>query len=390
MKRIALTGNVILPDEVLAGGVVLVDGENIAGVYYNESGLPENDIEYRRYDDAWIAPGLIDVHLHGALGHEVMDADIEGLRKMARHQAFCGVTGFLPATLTGPIDAVCRAVGSVKTAAALPLDSEVLGVHLEGPFVSVKRKGAQDPKYIKDANRGDLDRLYEAAAGLKTLITVAPEVGENLSFIAEMVEHGFVVSMGHSDETWEQGLRAVKAGVTHATHLFNAWREYQHREPGGIGAAMDSNEVYAELIADGIHVHPSFLRLAIARKGKDRICLITDSLGVSGLPDGTYKWGDLEIVLKGREVRLSDSGVLAGSILQLNQGVRNVIDWTGAEVWEVVNMASLNPARNLGIDDRVGSIAAGKLANIAILDKEFGVIDTWLRGRSVLGAKPHP
>ncbi len=390
MKRIALTGNIILPDEVLSGGVVLIEGESIAGVYYNESGLPENDIEYRRYGDAWIAPGLIDVHLHGALGREVMDADVDGLREMARHQALCGITGFVPATLTGPIDAVCRAVDSVRKAAALPLDAEVLGVHLEGPFVSMKRKGAQDPKYIKDINRGDLDRLYEATAGLKTLITVAPEVGGNMSFIPEMVEHGYVVSMGHSDETWEQGLLAVKAGVTHATHLFNAWREFQHREPGGIGAAMDSNEVYAELISDGIHVHPSFLRLAVARKGKDRICLITDSLGVSGLPDGTYKWGELEIVLKGREVRLSDSGVLAGSILHLNQGVRNIIEWTGAEVWEVVNMASLNPARNLGLDDRVGSIAAGKLANIAVLDREFGVIDTWLRGRPVLGAKPHP
>ncbi len=390
MKRIALTGNVILPDEVLSGGVVLIEGEDIAGVYYNESGLPENDIEYRRYGDAWISPGLIDVHLHGALGHEVMDADVAGLRDVARHQALCGVTGFLPATLTGPIDAVCRTVDSVKRAAALRLDSEVLGVHLEGPFVSMKRKGAQNPKYIKEINRGDLDRLYEVTAGLKTLITVAPEVGENMSFIPEMVENGFIVSMGHSDETWEQGLRAVKAGVSHATHLFNAWREFQHREPGGIGAVMDSNEVYAELIADGIHVHPSFLRLAVARKGKDRICLITDSLGVSGLPDGTYRWVELEIVLKGREVRLSDSGVLAGSILHLNQGVRNVIEWTGAEVWEVVNMASLNPARNLGLDDRVGSLAAGKLANIAVLDKEFGVIDTWLRGRSVLGVRPHP
>lgn len=390
MKRIALTGNVILPDEVLSGGVVLVDGESIAGVYYNESGLPENDIDYRRYGDAWISPGLIDVHLHGALGHEVMDADVDGLRDVARHQALCGVTGFLPATLTGPIDAICRAVDSVKRAAALPLDSEVLGVHLEGPFVSMKRKGAQDPKYIKDINRGDLDRLYEAAAGLKTLITVAPEVGENMSFIPEMVGRGFVVSMGHTDETWEEGLRAVKAGVSHATHLFNAWREFQHREPGGIGAVLDSNEVYAELIPDGVHVHPSFLRLAVARKGKDRICLVTDSLGVSGLPDGTYKWGELEIVLNGREVRLADSGVLAGSILRLNQAVRSVIEWTGAEVWEVVNMASLNPARNLCLDDRVGSLAAGKLANIAVFDKEFGVIDTWLRGRSLLGAKSHP
>ena len=388
MKRIALTGNVILPDEVLSGGSSSSTERPSPASITTRAGFPRTTSNIRRYGDAWIAPGLIDVHLHGALGKEVMDADVEGLRTIARHQARCGVTGFMPATLTAPIDSVCRAVEAVKKASALALESEILGVHLEGPFVSMKRKGAQDPKYIKEINRGDLDRLYEAASGLKTLITVAPEVGDNLSFIPEMAARGWVVSMGHSDETWEQGLAAVEAGVTHATHLFNAWREYQHREPGGIGAAMDSNEVYAELISDGIHVHPSFLRLAVSRKGKDRICLVTDSLGVSGLPDGNYRWGELEIVLKGREVRLSDSGVLAGSILHLNQGVRNIIEWTGAEVWEVVAMASLNPARNLGLDDRVGSIAAGKLANIAVLDKEFGVIETWLRGRPVPGLGP--
>ena len=385
MKKIALTGNIILPDEVLTGGVVLIEGETIAGVFYNDNSLPENDIEFRRYGDAWISPGLIDVHLHGALGHEVMDADVGGLKEIARHQARCGVTGFLPTTLSQSIEAVCKAVDSVRLAAALPLDSEVLGVHLEGPFVCLKRKGAQDPKYIKEVNREDLDRLYAAASGLKTLITLAPEVGNNISFIPEMVGHGLVVSMGHSDETYEEGLQAVKAGVSHATHLFNAWREFQHREPGGIGAAMDSHEVFAELISDGIHVHPSFLRLAIARKGSDRICLITDSLGVSGLSDGTYPWGDLEIVLKGREVRLKDSGVLAGSVLHLNQGIRNIIEWTGGGVSEVVNMASLNPARNLGLEGVIGSLAEGKLANIAVFDKDFRVIETWLRGRPVLG-----
>ena len=198
-----------------------------------------------------------------------------------------------------------------------------------------------------------------------------------------MVEKGFVVSMGHSDETYEEGIQAVKAGVSHATHLFNAWREFQHREPGGIGAAMDSKGVYAELISDGIHIHPSFLRLAIARKGSDRICLITDSLGVTGLRDGTYPWGELEIVLSGREVRLKESGVLAGSILRLNQGIKNIVDWTGVSISEAVSMASLNPARNLGLDDVMGSLAEGKRANIAVFDKDFRVIDTWLRGRRI-------
>ncbi len=383
VKKIAITGNIILPDEVLAGGVVLIEGGTIAGVFYNDNALPENDIEFRRCGDAWVAPGLIDVHLHGAAGREVMDASPEGLREIARHQARCGVTGFMPATLTAPIEGIRRTVQSIREAMDLPLESEILGVHLEGPFVSMARKGAQNPNYIKVVERADLDRLADAVSGLKTIITVAPEAGDNLSFISEMAGRGWVVSMGHTDATWQQGLLAIQAGVTHATHLFNAWREFQHREPGGIGAVMDSGDVYAELIPDGIHVHPSFLRLAIARKGKDRICLITDSLKVAGLPDGTYPWGELEIVLTGREVRLKSSGVLAGSVLRLNQGVKNIIDWTGCEVWEAVNMASLNPARNLGLDGRIGSIAQGKAANLAVFDKDFNVIETWLGGKPV-------
>jgi N-acetylglucosamine-6-phosphate deacetylase len=390
MTKIAITGNVILPDEILAGGAVLIEGDTIAGVFANDHALPENDIEFRRYGDAWVSPGLIDVHLHGAAGREVMDASPDGLRAIARHQARCGVTGFMPATLTGPIEAIGRAVQSIREASALPLDSEILGVHLEGPFLSASRKGAQNPGYIKAIEARDIERLAEAAAGLKILITVAPEVGDNLSFIAEMAGRGWTVSMGHTDATWEQGLLAVRAGVTHATHLFNAWKEFQHREPGGIGAVLDSENVYAELIADGIHVHPSFLRLAIARKGKDRICLITDSLKVAGLPDGTYPWGELEIVLMGREVRLKSSGVLAGSVLRLNQGVKNIIDWTGCEVWDAVNMASLNPARNLGLDSRIGSLARGKLADIAVFDKDFGVIETWLRGKPVFAGQIDP
>ena len=181
-KKIALTGNIILPDEVLTGGVVLDRGGGHSGRLFNDNSLPENDIEFRRYGDAWISPGLIDVHLHGALGHEVMDANVDGLREIARHQARCGVTGFLPTTLSQSIEAVCKAVESVRAAAGLPLDSEVLGIHLEGPFLCMKRKGAQDPKYIKEINREDLDRFYIAASGFKTLITLAPEVGNNRLF----------------------------------------------------------------------------------------------------------------------------------------------------------------------------------------------------------------
>ncbi len=386
MKRIAITGNVILPDEILAGGVVLIEGEAIAGVFYNDNSLPENDIEFRRFPDAWISPGLIDVHLHGALGHEVMDADADGLREIARHQASCGVTGFLPTTLSAPIDSVCRAADIVRRVSKEEGPSAILGIHLEGPFVNPDRGGAQDPSSIKTIAREDLDRLYRATAGLKTLVTLAPEAGDNMSFLEEMRDRRWILSIGHSDATYEQGMEAVRAGVTHATHLFNAWREFRHREPGGIGAVMDSETVYAELIADGVHVHPSFLRLAIARMGPERICLVTDSLKVAGLGDGVYRWGEAEIVLEGKEVRLKGSGVLAGSVLRLNEGVRNIVDWTSSGVRDAVNMASLNPARNLGLEGRIGSLGSGKSADIAVFDREFRAIETWLRGNRVWSA----
>jgi len=387
MKRIAITGNVILPDEILAGGVVLIEGEDIAGVYYNDNGLPENDIEFRRFPDAWISPGLIDVHLHGALGHEVMDADADGLRAIARHQASCGVTGFLPTTLSAPIDSVGRAADAVRRVSKEEAPSAILGIHLEGPFVNPDRRGAQDPASIKAIAGEDLDRLFRATAGLKTLVTLAPEAGDNMSFLAGMREREWILSIGHSNATYEEGIQAVRAGVTHATHLFNAWREFRHREPGGIGAVMDSDGVYAELIADGIHVHPSFLRLAIARKGPERICLVTDSLKVAGLGDGVYPWGEAEIVLKGKEVRLKETGVLAGSVLRLNEAVRNIVDWTSSGVRDAVNMASLNPARSVGLEGRIGSLAAGKSADIAVFDREFRTVETWLRGKRVWSAE---
>jgi N-acetylglucosamine-6-phosphate deacetylase len=383
MKRIALTGNVILPDEILVGGVVLIEDDVITGVFYNDNNLPESDIDFHRYGDLWISPGLLDVHVHGAAGRDVMDADPDGLMEIARHQARCGVTGFLPTTETASLDSICGAINAVKLAAASPLDSKILGVHLEGPFINSVRKGAQDPERIVEISRVSMDRMAAATAGLKTLVTLAPEAGDNLSFIPEMIEKGMIVSMGHSNASYQEALHAIGAGVSHAAHLFNAWREFGHREPGGVGAILDSDGVYAELIADGVHVHPCFIRLAIAAKGRDRICLISDSLSAAGLGDGIYVWGGREVEVKGREVRLKENGLLAGSVLRLNEGVRNVIHWTGVEIWEAINMASLNPARSLGLENEIGSLAEGKKADIVVFDSGFNPVETWLHGRRV-------
>lgn len=383
MKPAVIKGNLILPDRVIEKGELVIEGGLIKEVREAGQGsdLPSADVH--DYSGHWVSPGLVDVHLHGALGHEVMEAEVAGLKKIAEHQAACGVTAFFPTTLTAPLETVIRAIETVRAAAGEELPSEIAGIHLEGPYVSLKRKGAQDPKYVREIQESDLERLQAALGPLKTLITLAPEAGRNLDFIPRMVDLGWVVSVGHSDATYDEANRAIAAGANHATHLFNAWREFHHREPGGLGAVLDSDRVYAELITDGIHVHPSFIRLAVFRKGPERTCLITDSLKAAGLPEGIYDWGDMQIVLKGAEVRLRDSGVLAGSVLHLNQAIRNVLNWTGLPVPAVVRMASLTPAESVGLGRIMGSLEPGKLANLAVFDSSFETVATYLRGKKV-------
>jgi len=384
MLKTALKGKVVLPDKVLEGGVVVIEGEKISGVYPPGYNLLENEINFIDFEDNFISPGLVDLHLHGALGKDVMDLKIESLSKIAFHQASCGVTGFLGTTTSSSLESILRAVETVKKAAKLRLPSDLLGVHIEGPFLSKRKKGAQDPSFIREISKEEIHLLIQAVSGLKTIISMAPEVGNNMSFIKVLKENDIMVSIGHSDATYEQALESFKEGISHATHLFNAMSKFHPREPGVVGAVFDSPEITAEVIADGVHIHPSALRLALVRKGKDKICLITDSIKAAGSGNGIYTMGNLEIIVKGNEARLRESGILAGSVLTLNRAVKNVIEWTEDRVNNVVNMASLNPARVLNLDEKIGSICEGKYANLAIFDKEFNVVETILRGRSVL------
>ncbi|MGB9765005.1 MAG: N-acetylglucosamine-6-phosphate deacetylase [Candidatus Saccharicenans sp.] len=381
----AIKGNLILPDRIVENGLILIKEGKIADLYEAKkiSSLDLSSIEVIDRSGLYLSPGLIDVHLHGALGKEAMDGRAESLRLMATHQAACGVTGFFPTTLTASLEDIITAIEAVQEVRKENLVSQVLGIHLEGPFVSLKRKGAQNPEFIREISDQELEILQRSLSGLKTLITIAPEVAHNLDYIKKMKEFGWVVSIGHSDATYEEARKAIEQGSNHATHLFNAWREFHHREPGGIGAVLDDDRVFVELIADGIHVHPCFIRLAVFRKGVNRVCLITDSLKETGLPDGTYAWGGLEVVLKGNEIRLKDSGVLAGSVLHLNRAVKNVLEWTGLSIPEVIFMASLTPAKSVGLEAEVGSLEKGKLANIAVFNGDFETVETYLLGERV-------
>jgi N-acetylglucosamine-6-phosphate deacetylase len=274
------------------------------------------------------------------------------------------------------------AIESVKAALQERSAAEVLGIYLEAPYLNIKRKGAQNPEFIRPIQAGDITLLAEAVRPLPVIVTVAPEVGANMDFIPALKEMGWVISIGHSEATYEQAMMSFEKGITQATHLYNAMSGFLPREPGVIGAVLDSPGVTAEIIADGVHVHPAALRLAVRQKGTDRVCLITDSMKASGLGEGNFQVGGLDVVVKDGQARLKDSGALAGSVLTLNRAVKNIIDWTGVSVDQAVRMASLNPARVLGISEQVGSIEKGKLANLAVFDSEFNVIDTIIRGRS--------
>ena len=381
MRTIALIGNIVLPDRILEGGTVVIDQERISGVFPKDQSPPLNGVDRRDHSGHYITPGLIDIHLHGAMGRDVIDADAAGLSEIAAHQVRCGVAGFVPTMLAAPLEAVESAVGRVREATAERAAAEILGIYLEAPFLNLKKKGAQNPEFIRPIRDEDVRRLAQAVRSLRTIIAVAPEVGHNMDFIPALKEKGWVVSIGHSEADYAHAILAFESGVSHATHLYNAMSGFLPREPGVIGAVLDSDGVTAELIADGVHVHPAALRLAVRQKGPDRICLVTDSMNASGLGDGDFRMGGLEVSVKDGQARLKDSGALAGSVLTLNRAVANIVEWTGLPVPQAVRMASLTPARVLGLDGELGSLETGKRANVAVFDRDFNVVATILRGR---------
>jgi len=384
MHNYALIGNIVLQEKVIKKGVVLIEGDQIARVFSQKSEVGNLGIEFIDYGEAFITPGLIDLHLHGALSKDVMDCQEESLRQIAIHQARCGVTGFLGSTVSASMESIIRAVETIKKASKQKWTSEMLGVYIESPFLSKKRKGAQDPAFIKKMEKADVNCLVKAVQDMRAIISLAPEVDDNMGFIPTLKETGYIVAIGHTNATYEQALESFEKGISHATHLFNAMSGFKHREPGAVGAVLDSEDISAELIADGIHLHPAALRLALASKGTEKLCLVTDSLKAVGVGDGVYRWGNMEIEVKGPRATIKDTDVLAGSVLTLNRAVKNMIDWTGINVSQAVNMASLNPARILGLENEIGSIQSGKYANLAVFDQKFGVLATLLRGKFVL------
>lgn len=374
MKAV-VNGRIILKDGIAEGCALLIS--DVIERIIPESELPPG-IEVIDACGGYISPGLIDLHIHGYLGADVCDADGQSMRTISRGLLQNGVTGYLPTTMTVDMSVIRSSLEVCRGLMDESRDwdgSVILGVHAEGPFISEKKKGAQDEKHILAP---DAEFVKEYADVIK-IITLAPETDtKDFSAIREMSEAGVVVSMGHTSADYETAIASADAGVKHATHLFNAMTPLAHRAPGVVGAALNS-DVSCELIVDTFHVSASLYDMIYKLKGR-RLCFITDCLPAGGLPYGEYTLGGAKIVYRDIVCRLED-GTVAGSVLRLNRGVWNAYKNSSIPLHECVNCASLNPATVLGIADRKGSIEEGKDADIIITDERFEVRKTIIAGK---------
>ncbi len=347
------------------------------------SSLPQHQADVIELpEDSTIVPGFIDVHIHGAGGADTMDATTEALNTMASILPEEGTTSFLATTITQEQEAIFNALENAADYISQhnkPGKAEVLGLHLEGPFINEVRKGAQPATHIIKPDIELFSNMQEASGNNIRLVTLAPEKENGNELVSYLAENGVIASVGHSDATYSEMAEAVKAGATHVTHLFNGMRGMHHRDPGVAGAALLFDELKIEMIADGIHVVPEMLDLSIRAKGTDGVILITDSMRAKCLKNGTYDLGGQEVNVADGKALLAD-GTLAGSILKMKDSLKNMIEFTGIGLEEAVKLASENPARQLKVFDRKGSIAVGKDADLVVLDRELNVSTAICRG----------
>ncbi len=361
--------------------VEIQDGK-IAGIWpYGEK---EAD---RDYGDKRIVPGFIDVHTHGSYGYDTNDGEPEGLRDWMRRIPEEGVTGILPTTVTQMPDVLTKAVANVAAVIDEGYEgAEILGIHFEGPYLDMEYKGAQPPEAIAKATVEQFKEYQKAARGWIRYITLAPEHDEDHALTRYCASHGVVVSMGHSAARYEEAAMGIANGATSMTHVYNGMTPYHHRKPGLVGAAFRFRDIYGEVICDGCHSHLAALNNFFAAKGRDYSLMITDSLRAKHCPPGgTYQLGghDIEIGEDGL-ARLKGTETIAGSTLQMNRGLKILVEEAMVPFDAALNSCTINPARCLGVDDRKGRIAAGCDGDLVVLDDNYDVIQTYCRGKEML------
>lgn len=337
------------------------------GHFVEESAIME-DNQTIDASDCYVIPGLVDVHFHGSAGADMSDGDLAGLHKIGAYEASRGVTAMCPTTMTLPEDVLAQAAASAAAYEPAANEAALVGINMEGPFISPSKVGAQNPNYVRNPSAEEFRRLQKVAGGLFKIVDIAPEEPGAEDFIREMADE-VRISVAHTCTDYDTAARAFAAGARHLTHLYNAMDPMHHRKPGPIPAAVENNEVTAEIIADGVHIHPAMVRLAFKLFGDDRMILVSDSLRAAGLEDGTYDLGGQDVTVRG-PVATIDNGALAGSVSDLMSCMVVAVRDMGIPLVSAIKAASVNPARSLGLESERGSIAPGKVADIVLLDKE--------------------
>lgn len=324
----------------------------------------------------YVIPGLIDIHFHGCIGYDFCDGTQEALQKIAEYEAKCGVTSIIPASLALKDEVLSQVFENAKNYKNQN-GSMLMGIHMEGPYLSPSKKGAHNEAYLKTPFVTHFRSLNEKSGNMIKILSIAPELDGALETIEELKSE-VVLSLAHTSAKYSQAMEAFQKGASHVTHLYNAMLPFSHREPGLVGAAFDTSDCKVELISDGIHVSPTVVRATFKMFGKDRIVLISDSMRATGLENGEYTLGDLAVTVKNNKATLHD-GTIAGSATNLMDCMKKAVSF-GISLEDAVTCATINPAKQTGIYDKVGSITPGKYANLVLLDKNLNIVSVILRG----------
>lgn len=388
MKTVITARRLYTPTEEIADPLLVLEDRYIAEISSRASRTVPANAKVVDFGDATLAPGFLDIHIHGGAGLDLMRASAAEMPHLGQFLVSHGVTGYFATTVAAPIDATCAALGRLADAIeqeAQTRDGNIqarpLGIHLEGPFLSHKRRGVHPPEYLVEPTIPVFERLWQAARGHVRMITIAPEIPGAMEVIAEAARRNVCVSIGHSDAELPAARDAVKAGAHHATHTFNAMRPLDHRNPGIIGEVLSDDAITADIIVDGIHVSPEVVKLFLQAKGPERAVLITDAISATGMPDGRYQLGPIQVEVRDGRCMAGES--LAGSVLTMDRAVRNVTKFSNWTLREAVRAATLNPAQAVGLSQQHGKLAAEAEATLVVLSATGDVLKTVVGGRGL-------
>jgi N-acetylglucosamine-6-phosphate deacetylase len=387
MQKIGIIhGNVLTPTGIIQDGAIYIKDSRIDAVGETKAVQIPQEAAVLHAHGYLVTPGFIDAHTHGGNGYDFMSAELGDIERILNWLATTGVTGVYPTVATCPLEEQLRAIKTLRqTQKRKPRGAAILGIHLEGPYISREKRGAQTEEAIRAPNQEELAQLIDTGEGAIRIITLAPELPGAIELIRYLVDRNMVVSIGHTAASYEQVIQAIDAGARRASHLFNGMTTFHHRHPGAVGAVLTRDEVFAEVILDGVHLHPAAADIVLRSKGPSKVTLVTDAIAAAGAGDGTYTdFGNRKIMVKDGTATVED-GILAGSTLKMNQAVRNAVQFLELSLDQAIRSASQVVAESLGYEVQAtkGVISPGKDADLIILDDDLNILLTMVAGNVV-------